>query len=193
LFSPAFARRSLEMPRMSPVLRFSRILARLLLTGLLLIGCAGVQARLEPSPVPSIEATSVRTTPAGTTLAPRDPQTVVRTFTDADGRTITLYYGRGLGRRGDWGWAHIINKHLYGEWSDGGPVTTFDVIGLASPEEVQNLIGRTLRQDARPDPSSNGRREYRLPVDNGYEMLVVVGSDGAIITAYPDRPRRSRP
>jgi hypothetical protein len=189
------------LSRMTPILPLFRLLAGLTLAALLLVGCADADARPEQTAAPSPAATTARVatmmpaarvSPAAATLAARDQRAVVRSFTDADGRAITLYYGRGLGRRGDWGWAHIINKHLYGEWSEGGPVTTFDVIGVATPQEVQDLIGRALRRDTRPDPSSDGRREYRLPVANGYEMLVVVGNDGAIITAYPDRPRRSR-
>jgi hypothetical protein len=55
---------------------------------------------------------------------------------------------------------------------------------------VQEIIGRTLLEDARPDSAARGRREYRLPVPaTRYEVLTVVGSDGAIITAYPDSPR----
>jgi hypothetical protein len=118
--------------------------------------------------------------------APLDPRTVIRTFADARGRAITLYYGRGAGRGGDWGWAHILGKHLYGEWRDGGPVTTFSVVGITTPEGVLAAIGSSLR-DPRPTDGNGGRREYRVLATTGrHELLTVVGSDGAIITAYPD-------
>lgn len=130
---------------------------------------------------------------AASAAANTSPRAIVRTFTDAGGRTITLYYGRAVGRRGDWGWAHILGKHLRGEWYDGGPVTTFKEVAVTTPEEVQDLIDRTLLQDARPDAAAGGRREYRLPLSARHEMLVVVGNDGAIITAYPDSAPRRRP
>ncbi|MCC6628433.1 MAG: hypothetical protein IT340_13670 [Chloroflexi bacterium] len=138
------------------------------------------------TPTPVRPAGTMPARPTASAVA-SSPYTVVRTFTDAQGRTVTLYHGRGLGTRGDWGWAHIIGKHLYGEWRDGGPLTTFDVVGVTTEAGVQDLIGRALAEDRRPDDSARGRREYRLPVANSrYELLTVVGSDGAIITAYPD-------
>jgi hypothetical protein len=86
-----------------------------------------------------------------------------------------------------------VGKHVHGEWYDGGPLTTFDVIGVTTPGEVQEIIGRSL-QDPAPDTAANGRREYRLAIPSSrYEALTVVGSDGAIITAYPDTPSRTRP
>lgn len=130
-------------------------------------------------------------TVAARVATPASPRSVVAVFNDTKGRPITLFYGRAVGRRGDWGWSHIIGKHLKGEWFDGGPITNFSVIGVTTPDQVQEIIKRSL-QDTQPDPSSNGRSEYRLRIDERYEMLTVVGSDGAIITAYPDSPRRAR-
>jgi hypothetical protein len=174
-------------------------LASLLAAALLVAACGasaspgnppGFGPRSRPiTPTPAVAATPrPASSPVGIS-----PYTVVRTYADARGRTITLYYGRAVGRRGDWGWAHIIGKHLKGEWLDGGPITTFGVIGITTPEAVQEIIGRAVREDGQPDDVARGRREYRLPVQNGrYEVLTVVGSDGAIITAYPDGPREVR-
>jgi len=173
-------------------------LAGLLLAALLVAACGGSGAPSSPSgfgprqrfatPTPAVTATA---RPPGTPTS--SPYTVVRTFKDARERTITLHYGRAVGRSGDWGWAHIVGKHLKGEWRDGGPITTFEVVGLTTPEAVQEIIGRTVREDREPDDSARGRREYRLPMPGSrYEVLTVVGSDGAIITAYPDSPRAPR-
>jgi hypothetical protein len=126
--------------------------------------------------------------PGTPTPANISPYTTVRTYMDARNRTITLYHGRAVGRRGDWGWAHIVGKHLYGQWADGGPVTTFDIVGVTTPEGVQTMIGRVLKEGRTRDVA-NGRREYRLAVNSRYEVLTVVGSDGAVITAYPDGAR----
>ena len=184
MFSPPPARRRL-------------LLASLLLVGLTLAGCAtgaggpGGQGSFRSrfaTPTAPPAAASPRAT-----VANISPRAVVRTFTDANGRTITLYHGRAVGRQGDWGWAHIVGKHLKGEWHDGGPITRFDVVGVTTPEGVQDLINRTLLQDSQPDAVGSGRREYRLPLSAQYESLVVVGGDGAIITAYPAPPRRPRP
>jgi hypothetical protein len=152
---------------------------------------AAPTATLRPATATPRPAGTVPVRPTASTVA-GSPYTVVRTYTDAQGRPITLYLGRGLGTSGDWGWAHIIGKHLYGEWRAGGPLTTFDVVGVTTEAGVQDIIGRTLAEDGRPDDSARGRREYRLPIPNTrYEMLTVVGSDGAIITAYPDATGRA--
>ena len=208
-------------PRSSGVIVFSRVLvflARLITlaaVALVMTGCAGQSQGAAPAtaagpavattrsaatpraastraaaPVPT-RLTSVKPLPT-TTDAGLEPRTVIRVFSDARQRSITLYYGRGLGRSGDWGWAHILGKHLYGEWRDGGPITTFDVIGVTTAEGVVEAIQRSL-QDPDPETSDAGRRLYRAPAGGDrYEILTVVGGDGAIITAYPDRASRGR-
>ena len=114
----------------------------------------------------------------------------MRAYTDGQGRKILLLQGRGSGHRGDWGWLHIKGKHVEGHWSDGGRVTTYaEAMGASSDERVQEVIGQALQQ---PASSDHGRWLYRYPVpDTRYEVLVVVGSDGTIITAYPRKIGRS--
>jgi hypothetical protein len=156
----------------------------LLLTALVVAGCGGGAPSTPGSigrlrfatPTPVVTATPR----AGATARPESvsPYTVVRSYTDGRGRAVTLYHGRAVGLRGDWGWAHIVGKHLKGEWFDGGPITTFSVIGVTTPEAVQEVIGRSLKE--LPIPSSP------------YEVLTVVGSGGAVITAYPDSARGQR-
>ncbi len=118
---------------------------------------------------------------------------VLCTFRDAAGREVQLTAGRSSrGRdRGDWGWAHIRDKHIYNRWEGGGPNTLFGEVGAGSEPEVIDLIRRTLAEDPQPRTSADGRREYRLPVaGTGYAVLVVVGESGRIITAYPVREAR---
>jgi hypothetical protein len=191
---------------MSGIRPLSRLgLIGLALAALLLGACgssAGASGQSGFGPRRSATATAVAgiavqpiatARPVRTAAPPTSPYTLVRTYTDANKREIKLFYGRGVGRSGDWGWAHIVGKHLKGEWADGGPITTFDVIGVTTPEAVQEIIGRAITEDRDPNSAARGRREYRLPVPNTrYEVLTVVGSDGAIITAYPDSPRTTR-
>jgi hypothetical protein len=115
-------------------------------------------------------------------------KTVIRTFKDAEGRTIRLVYGRGTGHNGDYGWAHIYGKHTQGIWYDGGTITTFPkTVGAKSPEQVVDFIGKSL-QDKNPDNAGNGRRSYVYAVPNtSWDIFTVVGSDGTIITSYPVR------
>jgi hypothetical protein len=124
---------------------------------------------------------------AGQTAGARGPRSLVCTFQDGQGRTIKLSYGKGRGHRGDWGWAHIVDKHIRGHWEDGGVVTTFpQAFGTRSEEEVQNLIRQALQQ--RPH-MSHGRPLYDWkPRQGSYRVTVVVGEDQeTIITAYPQR------
>jgi hypothetical protein len=113
-------------------------------------------------------------------------RTVIRTFKDGAGRTIRLTYGRGTGHNGDYGWAHIYGKHTQGIWYDGGTITTFPkTLGTKSPEQVIDLIGKSL-QDKNPDNAGNGRRSYVYAVaGTNWDVFTVVGSDGTIITSYP--------
>ena len=181
---------------MSGIRPFARLgLIGLALAALVLGACgAGAGARRPPTATAiAVVAPPTTPRPARTAAPATSPYTLVRAYTDANKREIKLLHGRGVGRAGDWGWAHIVGKHLKGEWADGGPITTFDVIGVTTPEAVQEIIGRTVTEDRAPDSSARGRREYRLPIPNTrYEVLTVVGSDGAIITAYPDSPRAGR-
>ncbi|NDD30326.1 MAG: hypothetical protein EB084_18870 [Proteobacteria bacterium] len=111
---------------------------------------------------------------------------VIRTYADGRGQTVLLYAGRGTGHRGDWGWLHIKGKHIDGIWYDGGRVTTFgQALGMRDDVQVQECIGTALRQTPVYD---RGRRQYRWrPAGASYQVLVVVGADGSIITAYPKR------
>lgn len=118
--------------------------------------------------------------------AVRPEKAVVKTFTDDEGRTIKLVYGRGTGHGGDYGWAHILGKHINGIWYDGGTITTYPkALGTKSAMEVVNLIGKSL-EDKNPDNAGGGRRSYVYAVPNTrYDVFTVVGNDGTIITAYP--------
>lgn len=138
-----------------------------------------VSCRTETLQVPSSNA-------SGAT----DARALVRTYVDGQGQTIRLLQGRGEGGGGDWGWLHIKGKHVDGQWSGGGPVTTFPAaLGATSDEAVQDLIGQALQQSPELE---RGRSLYHYAVPGTpYEVLVVVGNDGTIITAYPERPRRS--
>ncbi len=113
-------------------------------------------------------------------------RTVVRSFTDAQGRSVKLLYGRGNGRGGDYGWAHIYGKHVQGIWYDGGTITTFPkALGTKTPDDVVGLLGKSL-QDKKPDDAGNGRRSYVYFVPNtNRDVFTVVGNDGTIITSYP--------
>ena len=112
---------------------------------------------------------------------------VIRTYPTSDGRTATLPYGRGTGRAGDYGWAHIRNKHVYGVWLEGGPLTRFGEVGVCGERETQDAIGAAL-QTVRPTKQGD-RAVYRAPLPDGRgTVLVVVGGDGTIITAYPVLP-----
>ena len=134
--------------------------------------------------------TTARATAAvadGPSLTATFPEkTVIRTFKDAEGRTVRLIYGRGTGHNGDYGWAHIYGKHTQGIWYDGGTITTFPkTVGAKSPEQVVDFIGKSL-QDKNPDNAGNGRRSYVYAVPNtSWDVFTVVGSDGTIITSYP--------
>jgi hypothetical protein len=111
-------------------------------------------------------------------------RTVVRTYSDGQGRTVYLRLGKGTGHRGDWGWLHIKTKHIEGIWKDGGVVTTFpQAFGTRSDAQVQELIGKALTTLPRPQGS---RSLYRWR-GGGWSVLVVVGADGTIITSYPQR------
>ncbi len=111
---------------------------------------------------------------------------VVRTFTDGQKRPIRLTYGRGSGHGGDYGWAHILGKHVNGIWYDGGTITTFpQALGAKTPEAVVDLIGKSL-QDSSPNDSGGGRRSYVYAVPGtNRDVFTVVGNDGTIITSYP--------
>ncbi len=113
-------------------------------------------------------------------------RTVIRTFTDAQGRPIKLLYGRGTGHNSDYGWAHIYGKHFKGIWYDGGTLTTFPkAVGATTPDEVIALLGKSL-SDPKPDDGGNGKRTYSYEVPNtGKDIFTVVGSDGTVITSYP--------
>ncbi|NWJ48475.1 MAG: hypothetical protein HXX08_21675 [Chloroflexi bacterium] len=193
-----------------------------LLLAMLLVSCGDPTATLVPTvaaTTKAVEKTAVTTTaiqptqkPASngratptvaerTNLAAEDTtdlakplpeRSVVRTFTDAQGRTVRLTYGRGVGHSGDYGWAHIVGKHVQSIWYDGGTITTFPkALGTRSLADVLDLIGKSL-QDKAPDDQGNGRRSYvyQVPGTNS-DVFTVVGSDGTIITAYPV-PRGSK-
>ncbi len=177
---------------------------------LLLTACGGTPTAT-PSPAP--QPTNSPIPPAVTTTAPnravnttvaaqgqaatvatsssdllkvRPEKEVVKSFTDLQNRNIKLVYGRGNGRGGDYGWAHIIGKHFQGIWYDGGTITTFpQAVGAKTPEAVLDLVGKTF-QDKTPDDAGNGRRSYVYAVPGtNKDIFSVVGSDGTIITSYP--------
>ncbi len=154
-----------------------------------------------PGPSPAKQTTvaaAARTTERATTVAAtvaqgeadltavKPERAVVRSFTDAQGRAIKLTYGRGSGHGGDYGWAHILGKHINGIWYDGGTITTFPkAVGAKTPAEVVDLIGRSL-QDKKPDDQSGGRRGYVYVVaGTNSDVFTVTGNDGTIITSYP--------
>ena len=118
--------------------------------------------------------------------AKRAERDVVKTFTDVNGKNIKLLYGRGSGHGGDYGWAHIMGKHLNGIWYDGGTITTFpQAVGAKTPQAVIDLIGKSL-QDLKPDAQPGGRFGYNYAVPGtNKDIFTVVGSDGTIITSYP--------
>jgi hypothetical protein len=185
---PSGTRRS-PAPAIAPIV--------LCLVILLLVGCAASPAS---APVPA-PATGASPTPVGAlalgepchhteTRPPADRGTpagqIVRTY-QAGSRMFTLVYGRANDRSGDYGWAHIRNKHLYGVWSGGGPLTMFTAIGVCTEAGVQDIIGRALNEGRR-HAESGGREVFTWAVpDTRYDVLVVVGTDGTIITAYPAR------
>ena len=186
-----------------PLSALARI-AFALLVALLVGGCDGATPERTDSPVASAPTLTPPAAPSPTAAAtavgqpcrlesarpPDDAHvpasTVVRTYRD-DGRTIALVQGRGDDRSGDYGWAHIRDKHLYGIWSGGGLVTTFPEIGVCDESSVQEIVGRALR-DGRRRAESGGRAAYTWPAPGTrYDVLVIVGADGTIITAYPAR------
>lgn len=115
------------------------------------------------------------------------------TYRDADGREIRLTAGRSSrGRdRGDFGWAHLRDKHLYGLWEAGGENTRFAEVGATSERDVLGLIGHALAGDPTPQREASGTLVYRTPIPGtGHAVQVVVGDSGRIITAYPVRERR---
>lgn len=145
---------------------------------LILAGCRGGAAGPASPAGPDVVARS----PGG-----EGPKTLVRTFANGQGRTVNLYQGRGTGHRGDWGWAHIVDKHIRGHWLDGGIVTTFpEVFGTTSEVQVQDLIGTALAQGRFRNQRGRDIYQYRPPGRRG-SVKVVLGSDGTIITAYPER------
>lgn len=177
---------------------FNKVLILLLLT-LTLLACGEATTTTAPIPTPITVATSMQTAKATaaktTTVATKNEpeltavlseKAVVRTFTDQQGHTIRLLYGRGTGHSGDYGWAHILAKHINGVWYDGGTITTFPkALGTKTPAEVINLIDKSL-QDKNPDSQSGGRRSYVYFVPGTKnDVFTVVGADGTIITAYP--------
>ena len=131
---------------------------------------------------------AVADAPQGCPATLDNPRTrdVVCTFHDSRGKNAYLYYGRGTGHSGDYGWAHIKGKHIDGIWYDGGIVTTYPTaFGTTSDVQVLSLINKAL-QDPQPKPSGD-RFEFRYkPNGSRYNVLAVVGSDGTIITAYPE-------
>jgi hypothetical protein len=156
---------------------------------------AATTARPNTTTASRPNATATRTVATGeeTELA-RDlsERAVIRTFTDVQGRTVRLTFGRGNGRSGDYGWAHIRGKHIYGIWYDGGTITTFPkALGTKTLSEVVALIEKSVK-DKNPDEQNNGRRGYvyQVPGTNR-DVFTVVGGDGTIITSYPV-PRGSK-
>ncbi|MBI3966001.1 MAG: hypothetical protein HY329_10240, partial [Chloroflexi bacterium] len=129
-----------------------------------------------------------RPTQGGDLRATRAEKDVVRTFVDAQGRQIKLLYGRGRGRKGDYGWAHILGKHVDGVWHDGGTATTFpQAVGAKTPEAALGLLEKSVH-DPKPDDLGGGRRGYVYAVANtNRDVFTVVGNDGTIITSYPVR------
>lgn len=168
---------------------------------------SATQVAIGITPPPGQKNTPRAATPtAGRTTAPAnrstptaavasDPQlteklperTVIRTFTDRQGRAVKLTYGRGNGRSGDYGWAHIYGKHVMGIWYDGGIITTFPkTVGTKTPDDVVALVSKSITEDRNPDEQGDNRRSYVYPVPGtDRDVFTVVGSDGTIITSYP--------
>ncbi len=148
------------------------------------IAATAIQAAKTTSAVNKTATVATKNEPDLTAVLPE--KAVVRTFTDLEGRTIRLLYGRGAGHGGDYGWAHILGKHVNGIWYDGGTITTFPkAVGAKTPVEVINLINKSL-EDKSPDSQSGGRRSYVYFVPGTkIDVFTVVGSDGTIITSYP--------
>jgi|GEM_PF-2404342 len=178
--------------------QFTKVLILLLLT-FSLVACGEPTNTPTPVPTPTVVVTTnqtAKTTAAKTTMVAtkNEPdltavfpeKTVIRTFTDQEGHTIRLFYGRGTGHNGDYGWAHILGKHVNGIWYDGGTITTYPkAVGAKTPAEVISLIDKSL-QDKTPDSQAGGRKTYVYFVPNTKnDVFTVVGSDGTIITAYP--------
>lgn len=145
-------------------------------------------------PTPTVAATRRANPTAAVAGDPKlveeqSERTVIRTFTDKKGRTAKLIYGRGNGRGGDYGWAHIYGKHVLGIWYDGGTITTFPkALGTKTPDEVAELVGKSITQDNNPDEQGNNRRSYVYAVSGtNFDVFTVVGGDGTIITSYPVR------
>lgn len=167
-----------------------------LLTGLL--GACGDYVERSPEEMtvvarPTIETRKTATAAAATTtsdepsLTEKYPEkTIIRNFSDSQGRKVKLVYGRGTGHNGDYGWAHIYGKHTLGVWYDGGTISTFPLdAGTKTPQDVVNLIQKSLT-DKQPDSEANDRRSYSYPIPGrNKDVFTVVGSDGTIITAYP--------
>lgn len=155
---------------------------------------ATVRPRQTPTPRPTRTPTlrpetqtKTNTNTGTSTQSGSGPQTLIRTFEDGEGNEIKLLLGKGTGHKGDWGWAHIVDKHMRGHWLDGGIITTFpNAVGAKTEADVQALIGKTLQQRPSQD---RGRFLYRYPVPGtSYRILVVVGNDHeTIITAYPEK------
>jgi hypothetical protein len=142
-----------------------------------------------PSPAPTVTPSSSKRARVGASDsgASITADTVIRTFVDGQGLTISLPYGRAAACTGDFGWAHIVDKHVLGNWPCPGILTTFpDLVGAATEESVQALIYMALQEP--PVPSGN-RFLYRWPVPGTpYPIDVVVTSpaDGStIITSFP--------
>jgi hypothetical protein len=113
-------------------------------------------------------------------------KTVIRNFSDSQGRKVKLVYGRGSGHNGDYGWAHIYGKHFKGIWYDGGTISTFPQdAGAKTPQDVVDLIQKSLT-DQKPDSEANDRLSYSYPIPGrNKDVFTVVGNDGTIITSYP--------
>jgi len=113
-------------------------------------------------------------------------KTVIRNFSDSQGRKVKLVYGRGTGHNGDYGWAHIYGKHFKGIWYDGGTISTFPQdAGAKTPQDVVDLIQKSLT-DRQPDSEANDRLSYSYQIPGrNKDVFTVVGNDGTIITSYP--------
>lgn len=170
------------------------ITALTLLTGLL--GACGEVVEVNSNEMtvmarPSIEGPRKTVTAAAAenepSLIEKYPEkTLIRSFSDLQGRKVKLIYGRGTGHGGDYGWAHIYGKHINGIWYDGGTISTFPLdAGTRTPQEVVNLIQKSL-VDQQPDKEANDRLSYSYPIPGrNKDVFTVVGNDGTIITSYP--------
>lgn len=165
-----------------------------LLTGLL--GACGDVSEVNSNEMtvqarPSIEGPRKTVTAAAAGIEPGltnqyPEKTLIRSFSDINGRKVKLTYGRGSGHGGDYGWAHIYGKHVNGIWYDGGTISTFPLdAGTKTPQEVINLIQKSLT-DPKPDNEANDRLSYSYPIPGrNKDVFTVVGNDGTIITSYP--------